>query len=323
MCMRKGTTIALVTTLLLVLGQIPALAEAPIQSFDDYVKQVESLGDEHAVLYPVVFYTLAGTVYKTQDMAEGALLEEPDAPQVNGLAFARWQEISDPEAFFAFGEGVTRAMSFVPVYQVGDVEDVPLEEEAELSGTSILDLVVVSPAGPTPSPTPIVVPFATMEPDTPEEEPEEEVNLFDSLTSSLLGTMTAEDSTEEDILNMAAASMLDDGDLALFKGAESVEIDDEVIVSKLEDAQQAPATIPPHVTVSRLRIDQGEDSVVALKAVLVDAPAGAVASYQWQNDADGEFADVVGATGDMYMLTDEEEAAALNWRVQVFLTAEK
>lgn len=60
-----------------------------------------------------------------------------------------------------------------------------------------------------------------------------------------------------------------------------------------------------------------EGSIITVTAVLSNFPEGEQLKYQWQNNADGEFADVPGATELSYSFVADEYNTGCSWRIKV------
>lgn len=276
-------------------------------------KQAEG---DYTVLYQITFYTLGGSMLHTQHLSSDSILQAMDAPYETGLTFVEWVDAENPDSPVLFDTAPTRSMQLIPRYSIDDVI-VPSFEDADESITSILDLV--SAGGSTPAPATTEeepISFDDLFAQGSEEEEEEEVDLFGALTSSILGTFESDDTTEEDILNIAASGMLEAGDYNLFKGDEAFTFDDDSMVSTR--SLDNTITPPPIATVSRARMEQDGGDVMVLRVTISNLPEGIEASYQWRWD-DGEgFVDIEDATSDMYTL-DAQEAEAYAWDVMVYL----
>lgn len=274
----------------------------------------------YTVLYQITFYTLDGSTLLVQHLSSDSVLQAADVPQVNGLTFLEWVDVENPDTPVAFGEAPTGSMQLMPRYSV-DAVNVPSFEEDGVLIASILDMYSVTgsdtPAPATPPATEEAPSFGDLFGQGGEAEEEEEVDLFSAITSSILGTFESDDSTDEDILNIAAAGMLEAGDYNLYKGDEAFTLDDDSMVStRTVDDSDAP---PPVATVLHARMEQDSGMVMVLRATVSNLPQGTEAAYQWQRD-DGEgFVAIEGATSDIYTV-DIDEAKAAAWDVAVYLT---
>lgn len=352
----RGMLVILAAALLLHLGMASALAET-FQKFEIVVQEAEDLaaGADGAALFPVTFYDLAGKVFQARSVVDGETLEPPADPVAVGMTFIGWFEAETPEILFDFDAPVTQAVHLLPLFQIDEVIDGGTEERSSESG-SILDVVTLPDATPAPADAAppeaasgILTTFtdayeqsdaAPAQEDSPfqvvaqeesspfpivaqEEDDNTGLDLLNSMTSSILGTGDIGTSEQEDILNMAAG-MLDDGDRVLFMGGEAVEIDDEELVSKAAGAEPTPEPVvePPRVTMTRIRVQQGEATVISYLADVENVPDGAAVRFQWQNDASGEFVDVGDARGELYILSKEDAEAEYAWRVNVYVYPE-
>lgn len=122
-----------------------------------------------------------------------------------------------------------------------------------------------------------------------------------------------DDGLEEDAL--PETETIDEGLINLDDLEDTIVLEDEAV----------PLAGPnmPYVTVD-YKIDESDESgkTVTVVAVLHNIPEGVEPSFQWQNDAEGEFEDVESANGETYTFSAEKISLVdCNWRVTVDLKA--
>lgn len=168
------------------------------------------------------------------------------------------------------------------------------------------------------------------------------LDFVDTNTEEDMPVLTAETPTEGDV----TAATEETSPEATLETAEPTDASDEPVLTDEGTEDSAAETAEPTEPTEDLSVDDvpviPEDAVMAdapvdssvrvvctyegdrlmvgipvtLTAELVNFPATAVVSFQWQNDSTGVFADIPGANGRSYAFIADEENMRCNWQVR-------
>lgn len=314
--MKKMMTTALMILTLAVLALAPmgAMAEAVVVEDILAVETIDATSilmvDEvvEAPVFRVTFYDGYGNEFWLIDVPQGNYIEMPtEFPVAEGFAFEYWYDAAAEEITpYQFGEVVTGNIEmfafFTPVAVEVIASEAPIAQEVievqtEDLAQQILTLEATEEIVNTDSIARSILSMDT----TNEVEAATDVNT-DNLIANILSMGTEENVIEDEEM-------------------EEIILDDEEFI--IEDDEVPLAGPAPTLEVNYSY--DGEltyGTVVTATATLHNIPDSVNISFQWQNDATGDYKDVNGATTQSYtFVVDSFNPAGCNWRVNATISA--
>lgn len=296
--MKKACMILMALSMLL---PVAALADESALSADVEMAIVGGISiEETESLCHVAFYDYDGIEIASQDVAEGSCAT---APELEG--FTTWYDItSEEQEAFDFATPVYDAINLFPQTQTEDTaeqilgqsilatEPVIVEEQPEAAAMSILGDIAATEA---------------------------QNDTADILTiDQVFAPQTTEtsDTASESILSVGNSAAQNDAAMGILAAAQN----DIVTIEENEVPLAAPALAPSVEVICDYEGSLTPGTEVTVRAVVHNLPEGYSVAYQWQNDANGSFADVAGANGQSFTFTVGDFGnEGCNWRVNVDL----
>lgn len=282
-----------------------------------------SIEETPLVEYTVVFMDTDGVLLQSLIIKEGDHIREPAEPVLEGHTFAYWYDV-DNYAAYDFDRAASKNLYLKPMFT-------PDETEADQIATDAADNTPPAVNDQDEDPVP---PLDTVDEEMAQGSDHEVIGMIKGdngleisiVKEPVLDDMREEtlDATSEDISSEAMDTSSEDTSEELDPTSMDDEEPTDEDTAEPEDADEgADAALIPSVEIQYSFVSEAADgglvegSLITVTAVLANFPEDAQLQYQWQNNADGEFTDVPGATSISYTFAADARNTGCAWRLNI------